>query len=48
MARLIRDRASAEWDSLMRLVDKSEVQARVLSGQPLCLIQYHMGRPTVF
>lgn len=47
MARLIRDRAPAVWDSLMPLVDKSEVQARVLSGQPLCLVQYHMGRPTV-
>ena len=47
MARLIRDRAPAVWDALMPLVDKSEVQARVLSGQPLCLVQYHMGRPTV-
>ena len=47
MARLIRDRAPTIWDSLMPLVDKSEVQARVLSGQPLCLVEYHMGRPTV-
>jgi exodeoxyribonuclease-1 len=47
IARLIRDRAPAVWDSLMPLVDKTEVQARVLSGQPLCLVQYHMGRPTV-
>lgn len=47
MARLIRDRAPGVWASLMPLVDKSEVQARVLSGQPLCLVQYHMGRPTV-
>lgn len=47
MARLIRDRAPAVWDALMPLVNKSEVQARVLSGQPLCLVQYHMGRPTV-
>ncbi|WP_161594582.1 3'-5' exonuclease family protein [Marimonas lutisalis] len=47
MARLIRDRAPAVWDSLMPLVDKSVVQARVLSGRPLCLVQYHMGRPTV-
>lgn len=47
MARLIRDRAPAVWDSLMPLIDKSEVQARVLSGEPLCLVQYHMGRPTV-
>lgn len=47
MARLIRDRAPAVWASLMPLVDKSEVQARVLSGQALCLVQYHMGRPTV-
>ncbi len=47
MARLIRDRAPEVWDSLMPLVDKSEVQARVLSGQPQCLVQYHMGRPTV-
>lgn len=47
MARLIRDRAPAVWASLMPLVDKSEVQTRVLSGQPLCLVEYHMGRPTV-
>lgn len=47
MARLIRDRAPAVWDSLIPLVDKSEVQARVFLGEPLCLVQYHMGRPTV-
>lgn len=47
MARLIRDRAPAVWGSLMQLVDKSEVQARVLSGQPLCLVEYHMGRSAV-
>ncbi|WP_375692152.1 hypothetical protein [Pseudooceanicola sp. LIPI14-2-Ac024] len=47
MARLIRDRAPAVWASLMPMVDKSEVQARVLSGQLLCFVQYHMGRPTV-
>ena len=47
MARLIRDRAPVVWNSLMPLVEKAEVQARVLSGQPLCLVQYHMGRPTV-
>jgi exodeoxyribonuclease-1 len=47
MARLIRDCAPAVWASLMPLVDKSEVQARMLSGRPLCLVQYHMGRPTV-
>lgn len=47
MARLIRDRAPAVWDSLMPLVEKAEVQARALSGQPFCLVQYHMGRPTV-
>lgn len=47
IARLIRDRAPAVWDSLMPLVDKSEVQARVLSGQHHCLVQYHMGQPTV-
>lgn len=47
MVRLIRDRAPAVWDSLMPLIDKSEAQARMLSGQPLCLVQYHMGRPTV-
>ncbi|WP_299698832.1 exonuclease domain-containing protein [uncultured Tateyamaria sp.] len=47
MARLIRDRAPAVWESLMPLVEKSEVQARVLSGQPLCLVEYHMGRSAV-
>ena len=47
MARLIRDRAPAVWESLMPLTDKSAVQARVLSGQPLCLVEYHMGRTTV-
>jgi len=47
MARLIRDRAPAVWASLIPLIDKSEVQARVLSGQPLCLVEYHMGRSTV-
>jgi exodeoxyribonuclease I len=47
MARLIRDRAPAVWASLMPMVDKSEVQARVLSGQLLCLVQYQIGRPTV-
>lgn len=47
MARLIRDRAPSVWDSLMLLVDKSEVQARVLSGRPLCLVEYHMGRSKV-
>lgn len=47
MARLIRDRAPAVWDSLMPLVDKAGVQARVLSGRPLCLVEYHMGRPSV-
>lgn len=47
IARLIRDHAPVVWDSLMPLFDKSEVQARVLSGQPLCLVQYHMGRPKV-
>lgn len=47
MARLIRDSAPAVWDSLMPLVDKSEVQARVLSGQPHCLVEYHMGRSAV-
>ncbi len=47
MARQIRDRAPEVWESLMPLVDKSEVQTRVLSGQPQYLVQYHMGRPTV-
>lgn len=47
MARLIRDRAPAIWDALMPMVDKSEVAARVLSGRPLCLVEYHMGRPSV-
>ncbi len=31
LARFIRDRAPAVWDSLMPLVNKSEVLARVLS-----------------
>lgn len=47
MARLVRDRAPAIWDALMPLADKGEVTARVLSGRPLVLVEYHMGRPTV-
>ena len=47
MARLIRDRAPAIWDSLMPLVDKSELTARVLSGRPLALVEYHMGRSSI-
>ncbi len=47
MARVIRERALAVWDSLMPLIDKSEVQARVLSGRPLCFVEYHMGRSAV-
>ena len=47
MARLIRDRAPAIWDALMPLVDKAEETARVLSGEPQCLVEYHMGQPSV-
>ncbi|WP_171230674.1 exonuclease domain-containing protein [Ruegeria sp. HKCCA4008] len=47
MARLIRDRAPAVWSALMPLVEKSEVQARVFSGEPLCFVEYHMGRSFV-
>jgi exodeoxyribonuclease-1 len=46
MARHIRDRAPAVWASLMPMVDKADVTARVLSGRPHCLTEYHMGRPT--
>jgi len=46
MARLVRDRAPAIWAALMPLADKGDVTARVLSGKPLVLVEYHMGRPT--
>ncbi len=47
MARRIRERAPAVWASLMPMVDKTDVTARVLSGAPQCLVEYHMGRPSV-
>ncbi len=46
MARHIRDQAPDVWSSLMPMVDKADVTARVLSGKPHCLTEYHMGRPT--
>ena len=46
MARHIRDRAPAVWASLMPMVDKADVTARVLSGKPHYLTEFHMGRPT--
>ena len=45
MARLIRDRAPAVWNSLMPLVDKGEVTAQLTSGEPKCIVEYHMGVP---
>jgi exodeoxyribonuclease I len=47
MARLIRDRAPAVWNSLMPLVDKSEVAAQLTSGEPKCIVEYHMGVPSL-
>ena len=47
MARLIRDRAPAVWNSLLPLVDKGEVAARLSSGVPKCIVEYHMGVPSV-
>jgi len=47
MARLIRDRAPGVWNSLMPLVDKSAVTAEVTSGEPKCLVEYHMGVPSL-
>jgi exodeoxyribonuclease-1 len=47
MARLIRDRAPAVWNSLMPLVDKGEVTAQLTSGEPKCIVEYHMGVPSL-
>lgn len=47
MARLIRDRAPAFWNSLLPLVDKGEVASRLGSGEPKCIVEYHMGVPSV-
>jgi exodeoxyribonuclease I len=47
MARLIRDRAPALWSSLLPLVDKGEVAARLRSSKPKCIVEYHMGVPSV-
>ncbi|MDG1431650.1 MAG: exonuclease domain-containing protein [Paracoccaceae bacterium] len=43
MARLIRDRAPAVWNSLIPLVDKAAVTAALASSEPKCLVEYHMG-----
>jgi exodeoxyribonuclease-1 len=47
MARLIRDRAPTVWTSLMPLVDKGEVTAQLTSGETKCLVEYHMGVPSL-
>jgi exodeoxyribonuclease I len=47
MARLIRDRAPAVWNSLMPLVDKEAVAAALTSGAPKGLVEYHMGAPSL-
>lgn len=47
MARLIRARAPAVWSSLMPLVDKRAVTAALTSGEPKCLVDYHMGIPSL-
>lgn len=47
MARLIRDRAPAVWNSLMPLVDKGVVTAQLTSGEPRCIVEYHMGIPSL-
>lgn len=47
MARLIRDRAPAIWNSLLPLVDKGEVAGRLRSSEPQCIVEYHMGVPSV-
>ena len=47
MARLIRDRAPAVWNALMPLVDKGEVTARLNTSEPKCIVEYHMGVPSV-
>ncbi len=47
IARLIRDRAPAVWSSLLPLVDKGEVAGRLSSGEPKCIVEYHMGVPSV-
>ncbi len=47
MARLVLNSAPAVWNALMPLVDKSEVTARLMTGEPTCLVAYHMGVPSV-
>jgi exodeoxyribonuclease-1 len=47
MARLMRGRAPAIWNSLMPLVDKGEVTAQLTSGEPKCIVEYHMGVPSL-
>lgn len=47
MARLIRNRAPTVWNSLMPLVDKGAVVATLTSGEPKCLVEYHMGVPSL-
>ncbi|WP_071691551.1 exonuclease domain-containing protein [Nioella sediminis] len=47
MAQLIRDRAPSIWNSLLPLVDKGEVAAHLSSGAPKCIVEYHMGIPSI-
>jgi exodeoxyribonuclease-1 len=44
MARLIRDRAAAVWNALIPLTDRTELVARVLSGEPRCLVERYRGQ----
>jgi exodeoxyribonuclease-1 len=48
IARLIRDRAPDVWTALMPLVDKAQVTNRLASGDPICLVEYHMGVPSMW
>lgn len=47
MAQLVRDRAPDVWNALLPLVNKAEVTARLSSGDPNCLVDYHMGVPSL-
>jgi exodeoxyribonuclease-1 len=47
MAQLVRDRAPDVWNALMPLVNKAEVTSRLTSGDPDCLVEYHMGVPSL-
>ncbi|MFG5382818.1 exonuclease domain-containing protein [Yoonia sp. R2-816] len=48
IARLIRERASSIWQSMMPLADKRVVQTRLASKSPLSLVEYHMGVPSIY